>query len=101
MTPPSVSEIDAVLTRRDAPFEIETIHIGRKDAEATYGNIIYDKFPVPAHIQHLSLARIKDWNINCCLGPHVKTTGEIGAIKIASWRHRQNRSELEISFDVA
>lgn len=79
---------------------IEMFQIDRKEAENKYGNIIYDKFPVPSHIQNLTLTEIKDWNINCCLGPHVKTSAEIGAIKILKYRARQNRNELEISFEV-
>ncbi len=79
---------------------IEMFEIGRKEAEAKYGNIIYDRFQVPSHIQTLSLTMIKGWNINCCLGPHVKTTGEIGKIKILKYRARPSRNELEISFEV-
>jgi alanyl-tRNA synthetase len=79
---------------------IETLHIDKREAEQKYGNVIYDKFPIPAHVQKLTLSVIEGWNINCCLGPHVKTTGEIGKIQISSHRARPNRKELEISFDV-
>ncbi len=79
---------------------IEMFEIDRKEAEKKYGSIIYDKFPVPASIQKLTLTQIKNWNINCCLGPHVKTTGEVGQIKILKHRARPNRKELEISFEV-
>ena len=61
----------------DENLPIETIKIDRKEAEEKYGLIIYDKFPVPAHIHKLTLCYIKNWNINCCLGPHVKTTKDI------------------------
>jgi alanyl-tRNA synthetase len=79
---------------------IEMFEMDRKEAESKYGNIIYDKFPVPAHIQKLSITEIRDWNINCCLGPHVKTTAEIGQIRILKHRARPNRKELEISFEL-
>lgn len=79
---------------------IEMFEIDRKEAEEKYGDGIYDKFKVPEHIQKLSLTQIKDWNINCCLGPHVKTTGEIGKIKILKYRARPNRKTLEISFEL-
>ena len=79
---------------------VETFEIGRIEAEKRYGNIIYDKFPVPINIQRLAITQIKNWNINCCLGPHVKTTGEVGHIKILKHRARPNRKELEISFEV-
>jgi len=79
---------------------IERIEMDRQEAEAKFGNIIYDKFPVPAHVKRLTILRIDGWNMNCCLGPHVKSTGEIGALKITHHRARPNRSELEISFEV-
>lgn len=79
---------------------VEMFEVNRKEAEDKYGDIIYDKFPVPAHVQRLSITQIQDWNINCCLGPHVKTTGEIGKIKILKHRARPNRKELEISFEL-
>ena len=79
---------------------IEMFEIERKKAEEQFGTIIYDKFPVPAHVKTLTLTRIEDWNINCCLGPHVATTGEIGKITIRKYRARQSRKELEISFEV-
>ncbi len=79
---------------------IEMFEIDRKEAEKKHGNIIYDKFPVPTSIQRLTLTQIKNWNINCCLGPHVKTTGEVLQIKILTHRARPNRKELEISFEV-
>ncbi|RLI80877.1 alanyl-tRNA editing protein [Archaeoglobales archaeon] len=79
---------------------IEMFEMEREEAEKKFGRIIYDKFPVPSHVKRLTITRIKDWNINCCLGPHVKTTGEIGKIKILKWRARRSRKELEISFEV-
>lgn len=79
---------------------IEMFEIDREEAEEKYGNVMYDKFPVPSHIQKLTLTQIQDWNLNCCLGPHVKTTGEIGKMKILKFRARPNRKELEISFEI-
>jgi len=79
---------------------IEMFEMDRKEAEEKYGNVMYDKFPVPSHIQKLTLTQIQDWNLNCCLGPHAKTTGEIGKLKILKYRARPNRKELEISFEV-
>ena len=79
---------------------IEMFEIDREEAEEKYGNVMYDKFPVPSHIQKLTLTQIQDWNLNCCLGPHVKITGEIGKMKILKFRARPNRKELEISFEI-
>jgi alanyl-tRNA synthetase len=74
--------------------------MNRKEAEEKFGNDIYDKFPVPSHIRTLTLTMIKDWNINCCLGPHHSSTGEIPPISIRKWRYRDSKSELEISFEL-
>jgi alanyl-tRNA synthetase len=78
---------------------IEVFEIARKDAEEKFGNVIYDKFPVPLHITPLRIVRIKDWNINCCIGEHLKSTGELKRIKILKYRFRPSRKELEISFE--
>jgi len=80
--------------------EIKILNMQREDAEKEFGDKIYDKFPVPSHIKDLKIVVIEGWNWNCCIGQHHKTTGEVGTIKIAKWRFRNSRNELEISFDV-
>jgi len=72
----------------------------RGDAEAKYGDEIYDLFPLPAHISELSILVIEGWNINACNKPHVERTGEIGSIKMEKARFRPAKNLLEISFDV-
>lgn len=84
--------------KEDLP--IKMFEMDREKAEEKYGNIIYDKFPVPEHVKKLTITQIPNWNINCCLGPHLDTTGEIGKIKITNVRPRTNRKELEVSFKV-
>jgi alanyl-tRNA synthetase len=79
--------------------EIKVLDMQRDEAEKQFGNKIYDKFPVPAHIKDLKVVVIDDWNWNCCIGQHYERTGEMGTIKIAKWRFRNTRNELEISFD--
>jgi alanyl-tRNA synthetase len=79
---------------------IEMFEIQRTEAEEKYGNAMYDKFPVPDHVKKLTLTRIADWNLNCCLGPHVENTGEIGALKIRKYRARPGKKSLEISFEL-
>jgi alanyl-tRNA synthetase len=79
---------------------IKVLDIQREQAEQQFGNKIYDKFPVPAHIKNLKVVVIDDWNWNCCIGQHFAKTGEIGSIKIIKTRFRNSRNELEISFDV-
>jgi alanyl-tRNA synthetase len=96
-----IEEIERLANRKIAEdLDIEMFEMDREEAEREFGSIIYDKFPVPSTVKRLTITRIKDWNVNCCLGPHVRSTGEIGRIKILKWRSRQSRKELEISFVV-
>jgi alanyl-tRNA synthetase len=84
--------------RDDVPVEV--IHLSRKAAEERWGDLIYDKFPLPERIAELSICHIKGWNVNACHKEHTSSTGEIGSIKIAKTRFRPNKKLLEISFDL-
>ncbi|KAN0026282.1 hypothetical protein ACTFIV_007266 [Dictyostelium citrinum] len=87
-------------------LEFKTFKIDRKEAESKYksnlvnNTYIYDKFPVPESVTELSLVELENWNINCCPAVHLKTTGEIGGIKIAGINHRPAKKELEFRFDI-
>jgi alanyl-tRNA synthetase len=80
--------------------EIKHFDMARSEAEEKYGDAIYDKFPVPPHITTLKILEIPDWNINCCIGQHTSTTGQIGEIKITKFRFRDAKQILEISFEI-
>ncbi|MBU2562746.1 MAG: alanyl-tRNA editing protein [Nanoarchaeota archaeon] len=82
-------------------IEIKHFDMNRKEAEEKYGNKIYDKFPVPLHITTLKILEIPHWNINCCIGEHTKTTGEIGNVSIRKYRFRESKQQLEIGFELA
>ena len=100
-TEDEMKEIERLANQKiEENVPIEMFEMDREEAERKFGKIIYDKFPVPSHVKRLTITQIKNWNINCCLGPHLKTTGEIGRIRITKWRARQKRKELEISFVV-
>ncbi|KAM9980505.1 hypothetical protein ACTFIZ_007846 [Dictyostelium cf. discoideum] len=87
-------------------LEFKTFKIDKKEAELKYksnlvnNTYIYDKFPVPESVTELSLVELENWNINCCPAVHLKTTGEIGGIKIAGINHRAAKKELEFRFDI-
>ena len=72
--------------RDDLPIKSEVR--GRKEAEEFYtahpvnSTFIYDRFPVPAEVDPLTLCLIEGVNVNCCRGPHTATTGELKALKI-------------------
>ncbi|MFH0979203.1 MAG: alanyl-tRNA editing protein [Candidatus Woesearchaeota archaeon] len=80
--------------------EIQTLKLERTEAEQRFGNAMYDKFPVPAHIRNLTVIYIPDWNVNCCIGQHTKMTGEIGVLSIRKTRFREAKKELEIGFEI-
>lgn len=54
---------------------------------------IYDSFPVPASVNPLNLCLIPDININCCKGPHCKTTNELQALKILKAKKSKNKDK--------
>jgi alanyl-tRNA synthetase len=81
--------------------EVQTLRMARGEAESKFGNLMYDKFPVPGHIKELTIVFIPDWNVNCCIGEHTKTTGEIGSIRIRKTKFKGTKKELEIAFEVA
>ncbi len=101
LTDSQTAEIEALANSKIAEdVPIETMEMERSGAEQKFGKVMYDKYPVPQHIKKLSILRIKDWNLNCCLGPHVKSTKEIGMIKITKAKLKPAKKELEISFEV-
>ncbi|MGA1822902.1 MAG: alanyl-tRNA editing protein [Thermoplasmatota archaeon] len=76
-TPGEIAEIERLANEKISEnVEIEIFEMDRKEAEDKNGRIIYDKFPVPDHIRTLTLTRIADWNINCCLGIQIKLREE-------------------------
>ena len=79
---------------------IENFPMDRTEAEERFGNRIYDKFPVPSHIRELTIVKIKDWNINCCIGEHYQSTGDIGKIRIIRAKPKEKTKELVFSFEV-
>mgnify|MGYP001024340121 CR=1 FL=1 len=84
---------------KNAP--IEEIELNRVEAERRWGDAIYDLFPLPASIARLRILHISGWNVNACNKAHVKTTGEIGSLKVTKVRYRDAKQLLEISFDIS
>ncbi|MDP2899763.1 MAG: alanyl-tRNA editing protein [Candidatus Bathyarchaeota archaeon] len=82
----------------DAPTEVH--EMARSDAEARWGDDIYDLFPLPAELKVVKVFHLPGWNVNTCGKQHCAKTGEVGGIKIVKWRYRANKQLLEMSFDV-
>ncbi len=101
---PTQSEVDLIeqyandKIREDVPVEV--FHMHRRAAEERWGDIIYDKFPLPESITELIICVIDGWNVNVYNKEHTSSTGEIGSFRIAKARFRASKHLLEISFDI-
>ncbi len=60
--------------------EVGCYFMDRNAAEKKYGFILYQGGVVPEPI--LRVVEIKGWDVEACGGTHVKSTGEVGLIKI-------------------
>jgi alanyl-tRNA synthetase len=78
----------------------EMHEMARVDAEARWGDDIYDLFPLPAELKVVKVFHLPEWNVNTCGKQHCAKTGEVGGLKIDKWRYRANKQLLEMSFDV-
>ena len=100
-TEEEIADIQRMIDEKIAEdAEIEIHELSRRDAEARWGDWIYDKFPLPESIQHLSVFYLPDWNVNACNKEHTETTGQVGAIRITKTRYRNSKQVLEVSYDI-
>ena len=100
-TDKEIAEIGRLATlkvKEDA--KIETYEMSRSDAEARWGDWIYDKWPLPDHIQQVKVFHLPDWNVNCCGYEHPERTGAVGPIRISKSRYRNSKGVLEVSYDL-
>jgi alanyl-tRNA synthetase len=59
---------------------VETFWLSRDEAEKKYGYRLYQGGAVPG--TKIRIVRTGDWDVEACGGTHVRSTGEIGIIKI-------------------
>lgn len=101
---PANDEISKIEEEANAKIEedaaIEIHEMERVEAEERWGDLIYDLFPLPASITRLTIFHLPGWNVNACNKEHIKTTGEIGHLKIMKTRFRARKKLLEISFEI-
>ncbi|MDH5482028.1 MAG: alanine--tRNA ligase [Candidatus Bathyarchaeota archaeon] len=59
---------------------VETVWMSRTEAESLYGFRLYQGGAVPG--KEIRVVKTGDWDVEACAGTHLKSTGEIGFIKI-------------------
>jgi alanyl-tRNA synthetase len=59
---------------------VETLWMPRNEAENRYGFRLYQGGAVPS--KEIRVVKTGDWDVEACAGTHLKSTGEIGFIKI-------------------
>jgi len=100
-TDDEVQEIERLANEKikeDQPIEVHVMR--RLDAEARWGDLIYDLFPLPPHITELQVFHLPGWNVNACNKEHTPSTGGIGGLAITKARYRNKKQLLEVSFDL-
>jgi len=63
-----------------ANMTVETTWLPRNEAETRYGFRLYQGGAVPG--KEIRVVKTGNWDVEACAGTHLKTTGEIGYIKI-------------------
>jgi len=61
-------------------MRVETAWMPRSEAESRYGFRLYQGGAVPG--KEIRVVKTGDWDVEACAGTHLKSTGEIGFIKI-------------------
>jgi alanyl-tRNA synthetase len=81
LTPEEVHKIEILANQAVLQnIPVETLWMPRTDAESLYGFRLYQGGAVPG--REIRVVRIGDWDVEACGGTHLKSTGEIGFIKI-------------------
>ncbi len=63
-----------------ADMPVETTWLPRSEAEARYGFRLYQGGAVPG--KEIRVVKTGNWDVEACAGTHLKSTGEIGYLKI-------------------
>lgn len=101
-----IKEINDLVNKKISEnLRIETKNMPRTEAEETYGNVIYDLFPVPPDVKELTIVVVYDtdgsiWNINACNKEHLPSAKHVGKIVLEKPRFRASKKLLEIPFNV-
>ncbi len=81
LTPDEVHRIERLANEAVyANMTVETTWLPRNEAESRYGFRLYQGGAVPG--KDIRVVKTGDWDVEACAGTHLKSTGEIGYIKI-------------------
>jgi alanyl-tRNA synthetase len=81
LTPEEVHRIEIFANQAVlANMQVETAWLPRNEAESRYGFRLYQGGAVPG--KNIRVVKTGDWDVEACAGTHLKSTGEIGFVKI-------------------
>jgi alanyl-tRNA synthetase len=81
LTPEEVHRIEALANEAVlADMQVETAWLPRNEAESRYGFRLYQGGAVPG--KDIRVVKTGSWDVEACAGTHLKSTGEIGFVKI-------------------
>jgi alanyl-tRNA synthetase len=81
LTPEEIHNIETLANQAVLQnMSVETAWMPRNEAESRYGFRLYQGGAVPG--KEIRVVKTGDWDVEACAGTHLKSTGEIGFIKI-------------------
>jgi alanyl-tRNA synthetase len=81
LTPEEIHKIETLANQTILQnMPVETAWMSRNEAESHYGFRLYQGGAVPG--KEIRVVKTGDWDVEACAGTHLKSTGEIGFIKI-------------------
>ncbi len=72
-------------------IEVETAWLPRNEAESRYGFRLYQGGAIPG--KEIRVVKVGDWDVEACAGTHLKSTREIGFIKVTHTERVQDGVE--------
>jgi len=81
LTPEEIHKIETLANQAILQnMPVETAWMPRNEAESRYGFRLYQGGAVPG--KEIRVVKTGEWDVEACAGTHLKSTGEIGFIKI-------------------
>ncbi len=79
--PEQLAEIEKLANQRVMEnLPVDVLWLPREEAEKRYGFRLYQGGVVPG--RHIRVVRVGEWDVEACGGTHLRSTGEIGLIKV-------------------